>query len=507
MSRTTEAVKNYSAYIILAFFSFFLILVAGNEGGLGMEFPRFDTAWFFMAGKAWMNGLTPYVDFTDSKGPLLWIIYGLGYLLSPKSMHGMFIIEFLFYFGTFVLLYKAILIIIHKKNNALIGSMIMAFFFFQPWIHNEIRSEDFCQLFNALTLYCIVIIFFKKAEFRWPYFWLGVAFGSTLLIKYNIALMLLGPSAVVLLYLLVRKSGRILLALSLWIGGVAVIVFPFIIFFLIENCLKEFLNEYFFNTFQTINIQHPYSSIGESFWQRWPMVVGKYVLRRTLDWTLSIKLAVFSLFFLPFRVFETNWFRASVCLWLIAALLLSTYMALHHYLNSLAIFTVFPIIFLMNLLPGISRPFSIVAGSVVLYIVAFSLRFFPGGEFNDVKSAYEVSQDKHAIGKLIEVHFKERDRKPTIMYVRTGDSGLGLSTEILPGSRYWSQQAGATAEMKQRHIEDLYRIRPDFVSIPSDETELIDSLQKSGYQLIYTYYPLGKRSESFTISHYLFTKE
>ena len=33
-----------------------------------------------------MNGLTPYVDFTDSKGPLLWLIYGIGYLRAPATM-------------------------------------------------------------------------------------------------------------------------------------------------------------------------------------------------------------------------------------------------------------------------------------------------------------------------------------------------------------------------------------------------------------------------------------
>ena len=41
-------------------------------------FGRYDSSWFFMCGKAWMEGLTPYVDFADSKGPLLWLIYGVG---------------------------------------------------------------------------------------------------------------------------------------------------------------------------------------------------------------------------------------------------------------------------------------------------------------------------------------------------------------------------------------------------------------------------------------------
>ena len=34
-----------------------------------------DSAIFFQCGKFLMNGYTPYVDFADSKGLLLWIIY------------------------------------------------------------------------------------------------------------------------------------------------------------------------------------------------------------------------------------------------------------------------------------------------------------------------------------------------------------------------------------------------------------------------------------------------
>jgi hypothetical protein len=34
-------------------------------------FNKADSGWFFMCGKAWMSGLRPYVDFADSKGPLL----------------------------------------------------------------------------------------------------------------------------------------------------------------------------------------------------------------------------------------------------------------------------------------------------------------------------------------------------------------------------------------------------------------------------------------------------
>ena len=43
---------------------------------------RGDTSWFMAGGRAVVEGLVPYVDFSDSKGLLLWWIYGLGYLIN-----------------------------------------------------------------------------------------------------------------------------------------------------------------------------------------------------------------------------------------------------------------------------------------------------------------------------------------------------------------------------------------------------------------------------------------
>jgi hypothetical protein len=43
-----------------------------------------------MCGKALLNGMVPYVDFSDSKGILLWFIYGIGYLIDNYSDVGVF---------------------------------------------------------------------------------------------------------------------------------------------------------------------------------------------------------------------------------------------------------------------------------------------------------------------------------------------------------------------------------------------------------------------------------
>ena len=65
---------------MLAMWTIVVLMVCNIDSYLYAQCGQFDSAVFFMCGKAMMNRLVPYSDFTDSKGVLLWFIYGLGYL-------------------------------------------------------------------------------------------------------------------------------------------------------------------------------------------------------------------------------------------------------------------------------------------------------------------------------------------------------------------------------------------------------------------------------------------
>ena len=62
----------------LALFAFIILLLVSPDSYTHDVYFRVDSGCFFTAGKAWMNGMVPYIDFADSKGPLLWLIYGVG---------------------------------------------------------------------------------------------------------------------------------------------------------------------------------------------------------------------------------------------------------------------------------------------------------------------------------------------------------------------------------------------------------------------------------------------
>lgn len=124
--------------------SFVLLLLLSPDSYLADIYGmRCDSAWFFTCGKAWVEGMTPYVDFADSKGPLLWLIYGLGYLLSSVSYHGVFWLSVIIYTVAFHFIWLTARLFLEERESAFVV-LVMPFFLFFIVYHNEVRAEDFC---------------------------------------------------------------------------------------------------------------------------------------------------------------------------------------------------------------------------------------------------------------------------------------------------------------------------------------------------------------------------
>lgn len=124
--------RQYQILLVLLLYAFFLLLTCSADGWLRFPTLRGDSAWFFMGGKSWMSGLTPYVNFTDSKGPLLWLIYGLGCLISPHDLHGVFLFQIFFYWLDFYVLYKAANLFLKNDALSIVASMIRVSYTFIP---------------------------------------------------------------------------------------------------------------------------------------------------------------------------------------------------------------------------------------------------------------------------------------------------------------------------------------------------------------------------------------
>ena len=136
--------------------------------------------------------MRPYVDFADSKGMLLWVIYGIGYLLSPHTYYGVWVLSCLCYGGILYYNYKTAQLFLGDTRRSLAVAMVMPFFYFQYWFHDDVRAEDFCTLFVSVSLYLMLRVLCSNGyveNVRRTGLVLGGCFMALMMIKFNIAAM------------------------------------------------------------------------------------------------------------------------------------------------------------------------------------------------------------------------------------------------------------------------------------------------------------------------------
>lgn len=248
--------KEWKVYGLFVLFIFFLFFLISSDSYTHDLWYKADSTCFYLCGKAWMNGMIPYVDFADSKGPLLFFIYGIGYLLSPRNYLGVFWISVFWYAAIFFINYKTASLFTANRRVAILSSMLMALVLFMPYRNDEFRAEDLCMLFLSSSLYVLCKVLYvdgcSDKEILRSCFVIGVSLGATFLIKYSNTAMLLAFPFVGLAYLIKTKRNILKPILSLF-AGLFCIFLPFLIYMLATSSLDDFLNEYIVNTLKTVS--------------------------------------------------------------------------------------------------------------------------------------------------------------------------------------------------------------------------------------------------------------
>ncbi len=457
---------NRKQILYLTLFVVIVLLVISPDSYLHDLFYMGDSNIFFMCGKAWMNGMLPYVDFSDSKGPLLWLIYGGGYLLSPTSKVGMYWISCLWYVAIFVYVYKTARFYLNERQ-AFLTTILMSLSFFFPLVHREIRAEDFCQLFICASLYETIRYLENHIQLARSMFVLGVSCAGTLLIKFNIIAI---PASLMLclLYCAVKNKEIIIKPCGSFAMGSILLFLPFMIYFLYRGIFQDFLYEYFVRTYLTT--------------QNIPEVNGMIRISRLLNIRKIVSIAPIILGIILLYIGNLR-HKETISLSAIIALLCS-FGGNHfdHYLQPLSVYWLFGIVFLIKacqrqrwMLFLISH--SILSMLITAVIVVF-VNILPSARRQDFFWAHNTKRkyyhDVNYVMKQVE--------KPKVTYLHIPWCfDLSIPSEGLPACRYWFSQTGALPDMEQEQEQAVIARKPDFVFVHMNNTSGVTMLRKAGY--------------------------
>lgn len=472
---------------LIALFSFLILFLVSPDSFIYDIYKRADDAMFFTAGRAWMNGLTPYVDFSDSKGPLLWLIYGLGYLMDHTSFSGVFFLSYLAVFVTYYYLFRVVYLYTSSENLSFLVMSLTTFALFNPQFHYFTRAETFCWPVICLCLYKILDLL-RNSKGLYPTALIcGFSFAWCFFIKFTIAAMILIFCIYVLIFAF--QKGKLIQTALLLLLGVCIIAIPFTGYFISKGNLLAFLHEYFVATTQTVagegngivRIFENYSKDLLTLIGLAPKRIGGAHFNAFVVVLYSIGAFMFCLHYeKENRVLSYKFASFVIAVWIT---LIASFHAIFPYYyeacSPFAVFSVALIVLKLRSLPlwrnQVVRLFSSMLLLMCLLIISplvrnFGENFFLGNRRVKSYFLYEYLTNQFDKPKFVSLY---------------NDKGVGLMAEALPACKYWFIQNGATTEMYQNQIETIQKGIPDFVLVPNIYREGFDVytsiLQGIGY--------------------------
>ena len=469
--------------IALLLWSTIIQLFINYDSPLHYSFGHIDSSWFFMCGKAWMNGLVPYVDFSDSKGPLLWLIYGIGYLIYPHGFGGVYILACFYYTAILWYCYKiGLLLLDGNRRLSFLAAATMVIPYF-CWLDFEVRAESWCQLslIYCLNRLCYALIIPQSANSTVSMFKMGLAIGAVALIKWNISVLyLMIPLTICLLPTsrVTCKLGKILALTLYFMCGIVAIFLPFVIVLSYQGALDDCIHEYFFTT--TATIANDTSSLLKSFFYDYYNDALNFLTSSRM-WSVVFVASSLPLFhcigglrqYLPF----------------IIGILLILGLHLHdmrYYQLAGASIGVF---FMLFMFKSIRYYYSVLR---IRYILLLLLCVFAGCSFSILRSHINIRFLSHYMANMEEIEENLPTTKhPTILNYYSTETGVGITKGYLPVSKYWSYQAGSIGEIIAHQDSVLTTGNADVVTlleylIPADKSlqEVVNHITDAGYEPI-----------------------
>ncbi|MEH7095831.1 ArnT family glycosyltransferase [Neobacillus vireti] len=245
---------NEKLTVFLFFYSFFIMLFFTQTSPFFVITEWVDSNAFFTVGKGMANGLIPYRDLFEQKGPLLYGIHAIAYWISHTTFLGVYIFESLAMFANLILAFKIARLYFNWMPSAIISIFFPLLILNQQAFRFGDSAEEFSIPF-LMTLLYLILKYFKKDSvslFKWPIYLLnGIMIGCVFWIKFTLVGAWIGFYLAILFICVGEKKWKELIkAILFTIVGLVLSSFPWFIYFGMNHALKDFLDVYLkFNIF------------------------------------------------------------------------------------------------------------------------------------------------------------------------------------------------------------------------------------------------------------------
>lgn len=263
-----------------------------------------DVNLYFNIGKAIMNGQSLYTESFDPKGPIIFFIYGLGYLISNDNFLGVFFIQILVWSALGLSAYFCAKLFLNKTI-----SLIVAVFFLLIFLSHTSEggsAEEFITAYMAISFYLFIRYFRTPEKHSLSHMYIhGLMWGLAFFTKFPLTAFWIFPLIAIGLILIFKKEYKnALLNILCFICGGLTIALPLGIYFVSKGILTEAIDTYFFlnSSFRVGTFQDIIHKVAISFYQR---------LRFE---TVEFSIILLGAFAFPLIYLKNNFTRISIAL-------------------------------------------------------------------------------------------------------------------------------------------------------------------------------------------------
>lgn len=246
----TEKIWKYRNYYLIFIFAFLILLFCSQCSFLYDFNDWCDVNCFMTMGRGIFQGKVPYRDLYEQKGPILYLLYGIGSLFSANSFHGFFMIE--------VALFTTFLIFAYKTSNLYVDKTISLFLTIPLGIGICISkafktggsAEELMLPFIMCSLYLTLRDIKSGTNIisKTTLIASGICAAMVFWIKYTLLGFFLAFGLFDVIYTIKQKDYKSLGYVFLYfIGAMIVASLPVILYFGVNGALGDLWTAYFYN--------------------------------------------------------------------------------------------------------------------------------------------------------------------------------------------------------------------------------------------------------------------
>lgn len=179
-----KKIKNLLPYFFL-FFVFIMVIFSLRSNPFSTVLNEHDSSMFLYFGKGMTEGLIPYKDMLDHKGPVLFIIQLFAALIGNGNISfGIWILECLFLFITIVFLYKNCFLYVESRIISAVAIIFLTPLFICCFDGGN-YSEEFALSFISVSFFLFSKIALQDEISKTGYFFIGFFGAATFFIRVN----------------------------------------------------------------------------------------------------------------------------------------------------------------------------------------------------------------------------------------------------------------------------------------------------------------------------------